>query len=160
MTANLTNHRKTVLLIGNILDDNVRFGQEDCVVVQKFEYVFERTCNTNGIPTGTTINPVVEFSFKFMDDAKPKSLFKYLNSMELIEITFLFNVSYNDNRKISDYDNAIVMKGYVVEVEQDYHYSGTNGEESQRIMKVKLLAADVTYVDDRSCKTLVLSDRR
>lgn len=160
MSSNLTNHRETMLLMGDILDENVKFSQQDCVVLQKFDYVFERSCNGKGIPFGTTVNPVVEFTIKFLDESRPKSILELLNSMDMMEASFLFNVSFDKNRKVSDYDNAIVVRGYVVDVEQNYHCSALPGEESQKLLRVKLLAADVTYAGDRSQnKTLVISRR-
>lgn len=159
MSFVLSNHQKAVFLQGNILDDNVKFSQQDCLVAQRLDYNFERTCNSKGIPFGATINPVVEFSIRFMDDLKVKSFFSLINTMDVTEFSFVFGITFDANRKIGNYENAVVVRGYVVGIEQDYNYNVSSEGEFHKILNIKFLALDVTYAGSQSNKTLVISRR-
>lgn len=157
MSFVLSNHLKAVFLKGNILDDDARFSQYDCLTAQRFDYNFERTCNSKGIPFGSTTHPVVSFSLRFMDDLKVKSFFSLINSMDVAEFSFVFGVTFDENRRISSYENAVVVRGYVVGLEQDYTYNVSSEGEFQRLLNVEFLALDVTYAGSQSNKTLVIS---
>lgn len=159
MSFALSNHQKVVFINGNILDENVKFSQNDCQTVRKFDYNFERTCNSKGVPFGMTTNPIVEFSLRFMDELAVKPFFSLLNSMEIAEFSFLFGASFDGEQKIDGYDNAIVARGYVVEVVQDYFYNEFSDGELQRRLNIKFLAAEMTYVGTQSNKTLLFSKR-
>ncbi len=159
MSFVLSNHQKAVVFSGDILEGDGKFSQDDSLVVQNLDYNFERTCNSNGIPFGITANPVVEFSIRFMEDCKVKSFFSLLNDNDLVEFSLVFGATFDANRKTCDYQNAIVLSGYVVEVDQDYSYNESSTGEFQRLLKIRFLAAEVTYAGSQSNKTLVISNR-
>ena len=154
MSFVLSNHLKAVLLQGDILEDNVKYGQKDCQTVLVFDYNFERNCNSKGIPFGATINPVVGFTLRITDDLKVKSFFSLLKSEDIVEFSFVFGITFDSDSKISNYENAVVVRGYVVGIEQDYSYGASSEGAFQKKLNVKFLALDVTYSGSQSNKTL------
>jgi hypothetical protein len=61
--------------------------------------------------------------------------------------SFLFNATFNANQRLADYEDGMVVNGYVVSVEENYSANrGITGEEEQILLDVTLLTRSVTYV--------------
>lgn len=154
-----SNYLKVLFVVGNVLDENRKWTQEGMLTVQKFDYAFSRTCNSNGIPFGATTNPIVEFTLKFMAENKVKSLVDDIMSRSEDEFSFLFNAQFDQQRKLENFENAVVVRGYVVDMEQMFAATESNNENQPMELKVKVLASDLTYAGSQSNKTLFIYKR-
>lgn len=152
-----SNFLKVMFFPGNILDKERKFNQSECLTVQTFDYSFERTCNSNGIPFGATINPIVECTLKFMSEIKVKGIIGNTLSRDVEEYTFLFNASFDKDRNVDNFENAIVVRGYVVDVEQTFSARESRNENQPMEIKVRILATDMTYAGSQSNKSLFFS---
>ena len=66
---------------------------------------------------------------------------------ELFEYTFIFNASFDENKRLKDFEDAMVARGYVVDVKEDYDRAVTDGNLSDQILvEVTLLLSSITYV--------------
>lgn len=152
-----SNFLKVMFFPGNILEKNRKFNQIDSLTVQQFDYTFARTCNSNGIPFGATINPVVECTLKFMSESKVKNIIANTISRSVDEYTFLFNASFDSDRNVDNFENAIVVRGYVVNVEQIFSARERSNENQPMELKITILASDITYAGSQADKTLYFS---
>ena len=72
---------------------------------------------------------------------------------ELFDYTFIFNATFDQHDRLSSYEDAMVAKGYVVDVKEDYDATVTeDGTVQQILIEVTLLLSSITYVgkDDNS----------
>lgn len=152
-----SNYLKVMFFPGSILDKDRKFNQMDCLTVQTFDYNFERTCNSNDLPFGATINPVVECTLKFMSESKVKGIIGNTLSRNAEEYTFLFNASFDQDRNVDNFENAIVVRGYVVDVEQTFSARESRNENQPMELKVRILAMNIMYVGSQTNKTLYFS---
>ena len=66
---------------------------------------------------------------------------------ELFDHTFIFNASFDQTDRLKTYDDAMIVRGYVVDVKEDYDATETEDGTSQQILiQVTLLLSSVTYV--------------
>ena len=72
---------------------------------------------------------------------------------DLFDYTFIFNATYDQHDRLSSYEDAMVVKGYVVDVKEDYDATVTeDGTVQQILIQVILLLSSITYIgkDDNS----------
>ena len=61
--------------------------------------------------------------------------------------TFLFNATLFNRQYVTGYEDAMVVNGYVIDVEDDFTNAPTSeGNTEQMLIHVKLLVANITYI--------------
>jgi len=70
-----------------------------------------------------------------------------LVSNSYFNFSFLFNTTFNANQRIADYEDGMVVNGYVVSVEENFNSAANqNGEDEQILLDVTLLVRSVIYL--------------
>ena len=73
--------------------------------------------------------------------------YKQLVQNELFAHTFVFNATFDQNKRLKHFDDAMVVRGYVVDVKEDYNPVKTDGHTmDQMLIGVKLLLSSITYL--------------
>ena len=110
-----------LLEYGKIGDNQWNAEKEKCPVIQHFSYKVQRNDS--------------------------KLFYDRLMSNELFEYTFIFNATFDDNKRLKSFEDAMVTRGYVVDVKEDYDRAVTDGNLSDQILvEVTLLLSSITYV--------------
>ena len=147
MSTLYSNELKAVVVMENFLDNPKNILKENCMTVQHFNYECVHKRNDAGEIYGA-INPVtLEFVVRINSPRQAKAFYKELVSNEHCHFSFLFNVTYNDNQRLSNYEDGMVVNGYIVHIEEEYT-SRTNqaGSSTQIELHVKILSRSVTYL--------------
>lgn len=147
MSTLYSNELKAVVVMENFLDNPKNILKENCMTVQHFNYECVHKRNDAGEIYGA-INPVtLEFVVRINSPRQAKAFYKELVSNEYCHFSFLFNVTYNDNQRLSNYEDGMVVNGYIVHIEEEYT-SRTNqaGSSTQIELHVKILSRSVTYL--------------
>ena len=147
MSTLYSNELKAVVVMENFLDNPKNILKENCMTVQHFNYECVHKRNDAGEIYGA-INPVtLEFVVRINSPRQAKAFYKELVSNEHCHFSFLFNVTYNDNQRLSNYEDGMVVNGYIVHIEEEYT-SRTNqaGSSTQIELHVKVLTRSVTYL--------------
>lgn len=147
MATLYSNELKAVVVMENFLDNPKNILKENCMTVQHFNYECVHKRNDAGEIYGA-INPVtLEFVVRINSPRQAKAFYKELVSNEHCHFSFLFNVTYNDNQRLSNYEDGMVVNGYIVHIEEEYT-SRTNqaGSSTQIELHVKILSRSVTYL--------------
>lgn len=147
MSTLYSNELKAVVVMENFLDNPKNILKENCMTVQHFNYECVHKRNDAGKIYGA-INPVtLEFVVRINSPRQAKTFYKELVSNEHCHFSFLFNVTYNDNQRLSNYEDGMVVNGYIVHIEEEYT-SRTNqaGSSTQIELHVKILSRSVTYL--------------
>ena len=147
MSTLYSNELKAVVVMENFLDNPKNILKENGMTVQHFNYECVHKRNDAGEIYGA-INPVtLEFVVRINSPRQAKAFYKELVSNEHCHFSFLFNVTYNDNQRLSNYEDGMVVNGYIVHIEEEYT-SRTNqaGSSTQIELHVKILSRSVTYL--------------
>jgi hypothetical protein len=63
------------------------------------------------------------------------------------EYSLLFNVTFDPNQRLSDYEDGMIVDGYVVGVEERYtSQTGKAGSDKQMLLDVEILVRSTTYL--------------
>lgn len=152
----LSNHLKAVMLIGNISDQMACFYQSDCLTVQHFDYSLDRALNKRGIPVGNTNVTTISVTVRIIKKSQMKIIFSMLEKMECNDFSFLFNATFAPDHSIFSKEDAMVVRGVVVEI--DEHFKSVAEDESRQILlSFKILASDITYMGTMFNKVLTIS---
>ena len=142
-----SNELKAVVVMDNFLDNPRNVLKENCLTVQHFNYECAHKRNDSGEIYGA-VNPVMlDFVIRANSPRQARAFYKELVSNEHTNFSFLFNVTYNENQRLDNYEDGMVVNGYIVHIEEEYS-SRTNqaGSSTQIELHVKLLARSVTYL--------------
>ena len=162
----ISDYLKAVLYPENLLEygkiDNMWNAEKDkCPVIQHFSYKVQRNRNDAGIPYGGTTPTELKFTIRLgqPDDSKP--YYDRLMLNELFDYTFIFNASFDENKRLKNFEDAMVVRGYVVDVKEDFDVAVTDENLSDQIMvEVTLLLSSITYVgkEDQNNRKLEITN--
>ena len=153
-----SNELKAVVVMENFLENPLNVMKENCMTVQHFNYECEHKRNEAGEIYGA-INPVMlEFTVRVNSPRQARAFYKELVSNEHSNYSFLFNVTYNENQRLSTYEDGMVVNGYIVHIEENYTTAAQqDGSNTQIELSVKLLSRSVTYLGaDNNYKSIFI----
>ncbi len=156
----MINYLKAVLTTVDTLDDkDIHVYASQCHTVQRFAYTFEHHCNSWGIPFDSTKNTVITTQIKVIGVEESRCFTDYLSGVDCHSFTFFFNATFDNknNNKLYSYEDAMRVKGMVVDVNYDFD-SVAEGNDQQMLVTVKILVSAVTYLGSSSNKTLQISE--
>ena len=147
MATLYSNELKAVVVMENFLDNPMNILKENCMTVQHFNYECVHKRNESGEIYGS-VNPVMlDFVIRANSPRQAKGFYKDLVSNEHSNFSFLFNVTYNENQRLENFEDGMVVNGYIVHIEENYASRADQaGSNTQIEMKVTLLSRSVTYL--------------
>ena len=151
----LSDHLKAILFSDNILENGRNVEKDKCPTIQHFTYQCQRNRNDAGIPYGRTVPTELRFTIRLGKPDDGKIFYQQLVLNNLFDHTFIFNATFDQNKRLRDYDDAMVVRGYVVDVKEDYDPVMTaNGTMDQMLIEVTLLLSSIIYLgkEDRHKK--------
>ena len=144
---NFSDHLKAVLYPENLMEVEENLEKRLCQTIQHFSYKCQRSRNDAGIPYGNTIPTELQFTVKLETPDDSKVFYQRMQQNELFDHTFLFNATFDQRDRLKSYDDAMIVRGFVVDVKEDYDATVTNnGTVQQILVQVNLLLSSITYV--------------
>jgi hypothetical protein len=144
---NYSDHLKAVLYPDSILEVMENVEKRHCQTIQHFSYKCERSRNDAGFPYGNTISTELQFTVKLGNPDDGKVFYHQMLQNELFNHTFIFNATFDQYDRLNSYDDAMVVRGFVVDVKEDYDAKVTeDGSVHQILIHVNLLLSSITYV--------------
>jgi hypothetical protein len=141
-----SDHLKAVLYPDNIREVGENVEKRLCQTIQHFSYKCQRSRNDAGLPYGDTIPSEMTFTVRLESPDESKTFYQQLQQKELCDYTFFFNATFNQNDRLKNYDDAMIVRGFVVDVEEDYDATATeDGIVQQILVKVTLLLSSIIY---------------
>lgn len=157
MAKVMSNHLKALLFLDDITISPVAPSRDKGYTVQHFEYRCERSVDDNGIPFGSTLSVILKTSLKITSPNAGKALFERLKQNERYPFTFLFNATFDDDQKVADYGDGMVVYGYVVDIEESHVWASDEAEsEQQMLIAFDILVASITYLGRDNNKSLYI----
>ena len=158
---NYSDYLKAVLYPENFLEVGGKLEKRLCQTIQHFSYKCQRNRNDAGIPYGNTTPTELQFTVKLESPDDSKVFYQQMQSNELFDHTFIFNATFDENDRLKSYGDAMVVRGYVVDVKEDYDATVTkDGFVQQILIHVTLLLSSITYVgkEDKGNKQLEITN--
>lgn len=147
MATLYSNELKALMVAEDFLENPLNIMKEHCLTVQHFDYLCEHKRNAAGEVYGPTEPVILKFTVRVNSPMHTKVFYNNIFSNNYNNYSFLFNATFNDNQRLADYEDGMVVNGYIVRTEESF-YSGKSqtGEEGQILFNVTLLVRDVTYL--------------
>ena len=150
MAITVSNHLKAMLYPEDIrsLDERrFRIPCDRCFTILHFGYECKRERNKSGYPFGNTTSTILDFTIRLMSPEDGKPFYHQMQQNEPEFFTFLFNATLFNRQYVTGYEDAMVVNGYVIDVEDDFTNAPTSeGNTEQMLIHVKLLVANITYI--------------
>ena len=155
-----SDHLKAVLYPENLQEVGNNVEKRLCQTIQHFSYKCQRSRNDAGFPYGETTPTELQFTIRLGAPDDGKVFYQQLQRNELFDHTFIFNASFDQTDRLKTYDDAMIVRGYVVDVKEDYDATITeNGTVQQIMIHVILLLSSISYIgkEDSSSKLLEIT---
>lgn len=152
---------ENLLEYGRIGENRWSVAKDQCPVIQHFAYKVQRNRNDAGIPYGGTTPTELKFTIRLGQPEDSKLYYQHLVLNELFEYSFIFNATFDDNKRLKSFQDAMVTRGYVVDVKEDFDVAVTDENLSDQIMvEVTLLLSSITYVgkEDQNNRKLEITN--
>ena len=159
MPAIFSNELKAILVLEDITEEGVSVPQSNCFTVQHFHYRVERPRDADGVPFGTDQPAYLEFTVRISADDSGKTFFERMVSPENHPYSFLFNATFNAARRLSQYEDALVATGYMIETEEAYDKEPLRqGSQEQMLIRARLLLSNLVYLGQENDLKLTITN--
>jgi len=147
MATLYSNELKAIIVADNFLDNPKNVLKENCLTIQRFEYLCEKKRNALGEVYGPMEPVILKLSVRVNSPRHTKVFYKNLLANERYSYSILFNATFNTYLRLENYEDGLVVNGHVVSVEENYNADKcVTGEEEQMMLDVTIMASSVTYL--------------
>ena len=159
MAGTISNQLKALLVTENIAEQGINVWQQNSFTVQHFSYECLRRRNESGTPYGPTLPAYLDFTVKVASDNNGKVFFERMQMNETFPYSFLFNASFNEMRRLSQCEDALVATGYIVEVEELFEGApASDGSADQMLIRARLLISNLAYLGKERTLNLTITN--
>lgn len=146
---------KAVAVMANLVESEKSITRDQCIAVGHLDYQCVRRRDGKGHTYGSSDPSMLTFTMRINHAEQAQLFYEQLTVNEHDPLSFIFNATFADNQQLSGYDDAMVVEGYVVEVEELFHSAAmTEGEEEQILLRVRMQVHSITYIGRDDNKTL------
>ena len=151
---------KALILTKDITESKVVVKQADCLTLQHFSYQCGRKRTASGIPYGPTVPSYLNFTIRITDKEQEKGFLERAGLNEPFRYSFLFNATFDTSRhkKLSDYEDAMVVTGYIVEMEEFYDEPQVGSTDEQSLLRCCLLLCNISYLGSNPVTLTITED--
>ncbi|MBQ8989688.1 MAG: hypothetical protein IJ067_08350 [Prevotella sp.] len=145
MATIYSNALKAALFLGNLEDGKLNVTKDLCFTVQHFDYRVERNRDKAGMPYGQHLTTILNYTVKLTAPEDSRVYYRLLTEDHPQAYSFLFNATYSQVGRLSAFDDALVVMGHVVDVEDNYDSAPEGDLSEQMLIHVKLLVTKIVY---------------
>lgn len=154
MAEYISNQLKAVLFLEDITE-GIPMRQEAGLTIQHFDYNCFRTRDKVGKPYGPSNASLMQITVKTLSADGYKELYQRLNSLEQYPFSVIFNATYDEFKILQDYADAMLVNGYIVEI--DELFDSANSKKEGMTLNMKLLLHSLDYLGKRVNRKLVVN---
>ena len=159
MAGTISNQLKALLVVENIAEQGINVWQNNSFTVQHFSYECRRRRNDSGKPYGQTLPAYLDFTVRVSSGESGKVFFDRMRTNETFPYSFLFNASFNSMRRLSECEDAMVVTGYIVEVEELFESApASDGSAEQMLIHARLLISNLAYLGQEHTLNLTITN--
>ena len=128
---------------------DVSVSQSNAYTVQHFSYECKRDRTRAGEPYGPTLQSFLDFTIRVSSEESAKLFFERLYINQPFPYSFLFNATFNGIRMLSQCQDALVARGYIVSAKEVY--------DSQMLLQVRILLSRIDYLGTDNKLELIIN---
>ena len=141
----VSNQTKAVLYPENMLSHQW-LCRADCIVVQSYAFDLMHNRNAYGESYDNGEGGTMTMTLRVGTRANLRFVYERLSHTVSSPFSVMFNVSYDQQGYVKDYESAFMAEAYVVDVEECFDRDAANQEGKQMSLILTLLLASLTYV--------------
>ncbi len=146
---------KAMLVAEDVTEVGASITKDKCYVVQHYTYSSERDRHDIQMMDSLEESSYIDFVIRVADTGTGKQFYQHMMVNEAYTYSFLFNAKFNGSGRMQGYDDGMMVKGYIVDIEEDISASNSeDGKDTQVLMKVKLLLNSITYIGNETSLVL------
>ena len=151
----LSNELKAVAVIADMSEPGITITRDQCMSVEHFDYHCERKRDTVGRTYNASEPVMLRFSVRINAAGSAHPLYQQLTGTEPCMLSFIFNATFSDTKRLTEYFEAMVAEGFVVEVKEDLCRAASSEPcEQQMILSACMLVRAINYIGQNDTKTL------
>ena len=145
------------MVFEDVSASQVSVPKDQFYTVQHFDYKCTRSRDGNGEPYGPTLSVVLNASVKMTAASAGKVLYERLQQNSQFPFTFIFNATFDSDKRLEDYDDGMVIYGYVVDIDESHNYMMKPDDGSRQVMiGFRVLVSSITFLGKDSNKSLYI----
>ena len=147
---------KAVAVIADLSEAGSSVTSDQCMTVEHFDYQCARKRDSRGVTYGASMPSDLHFTVRINNADQTKPVYQQLMETENNPITFIFNATFSDNKRLSAYDDAMVIEGFVIEVAEAFQSAALDAQkEEQILLRARMQVRSLTYIgQDNNTKQL------
>ena len=156
MISNRPKYLKAILFTNNLAEVGGSVLQSQCFTVQDYHYHCYRERDEQGNPYGRILSGYLDFSVIVANLDGCKYFYQCLDSNERLPFSFIFNATFGQTGRISDFDDGLITYGYVVDVKESCLNDDEGGDE-QILIHVQLLLSNMVFLGSETVHVLEIT---
>ena len=131
--------------------------KDKCYVVQHYSYDSQRDRVGVRMMSGTEDSSYITLVIRIANSGTGRQFYQQMTETAPFVYSILFNATFNSSNRLLDFDDAMMVKGYIVDIEEHINTGNLQqGDDTQVLMKVKLLLSTITYLGSEHNIELVI----
>lgn len=159
MAKVFSNELKAILVMEDVSSPEAAVWQDKSFTVQQFSYDCRRDRNQQGEPYGATLPSFLDFTIRVSSGDSAREFFERMYEREPFPYSFLFNARFDAQRKMSEYEDAMVASGYIIDVLESYdNEPQPDGSSEQMLISARLLLCHLAYLGKENVLKLIINN--
>ena len=150
----LSNELKAVAVMANMTEAADGITSDQCMSVQHFDYHCAHKRDAKGRTYQANEPAILRFRVRLNSAEQAQLFYQKLTDSEFGFLSFVFNVTFSETGRLQDYDDAMVIEGYIVDLQEDFHSAALAEREELITLSVRMLVRAITYLGQYDNKTL------
>ena len=145
---------KAIVVMADLQNQDVSITSDKCMSVGHFDYCCFRNRDSKGRTYHDSAPAMLNFIVRFNSIEKAKQFYQQIQKNESGTLSFLFNASFS-NGNLDDYASAMVVNGFIVDIQEDFHSKVSSVQEDQQmIARVRMQVHSIIYKNSNTVKEL------
>lgn len=146
---------KAIVVMADLQEQDRAITSDQCMSVGHFDYACFRNRDGKGRTYHDSAPAMLNFVVRFNAIAKAKQFYQLIQNNDPGTLSFLFNATFSSDRYLDDYAGAMVVKGFIVDIQEDFHSKVSSvQEDKQMIARVRMQIHSIFYKSGNTTKEL------
>lgn len=159
MAILLSNRIKALIYIGDINERLSHINKDECYTLQHYEYLLDKSRSRSIDDASSLSKPsCLYFSIRNFPSKISKTLLEKIKENRPSDFSIIFNATFDQNHNLVDYEDSMIVRGYVVDIHQSY-FNTIQHESSvgQSLLKISILITRISFQEDNSSHIFQIS---
>lgn len=147
--ASYSDNIKAVLFIDDFRQ-SAFIHRAKCMTIQQYNYELAKSRKDNGeVYEYATSGSIMEISLRVGSRDKMKPFYERTNDFVPSQYSVLFNCTFDEDDRLTDYDNAMIAEGFIIDIQEEYDVNAA-AEGQQMLIHIKFLITGIRYMGEAS----------